>query len=219
MFESQTLSGERFEGKSTMAGKLIVFEGVDGIGKSALSKEVTRRLVNTDVAIASLAFPGNDPGTLGSLIYQIHHDPESFRVSAISALALQTLHVAAHLDAIETKIIPLIDAGTWIILDRYWWSTWVYGIERRIDPVYLQPVIEAELARWGPLKPDLIFMVDRSEAVRAEHDAETFLRLRMAYKELAERERECYRVVSINNENFEQSTEVIWMHLSSLLFN
>jgi hypothetical protein len=75
MFESQTLFGKRYRRENTMAGKLIVFEGVDGIGKSSLSKEVTRRLTDSDVAFDSLAFPGNDPGTLGSLIYQLHHDP------------------------------------------------------------------------------------------------------------------------------------------------
>lgn len=201
-----------------MAGKLIVFEGVDGIGKSSLSKEVTRRLIDSNVPFESLAFPGNDPGTLGSLIYQIHHDPGSLGLSIVSALALQTLHVAAHLDAIERKILPLLEAGTWIILDRYWWSTWVYGIERGISPAYLQPVIEAELARWGVVKPDLVFIVDRSEAVRAEHDANTFLRLRTGYKELAEREKERYKVVSIDNEDFAQSGKVIWTHLQSLLF-
>lgn len=201
-----------------MAGKLIVFEGVDGIGKSSLSKEVTRRLIDSNVRFESLAFPGNDPGTLGSLIYQIHHDPGSLGLSIVSALALQTLHIAAHLDAIERKILPLLEAGTWIILDRYWWSTWVYGIERGIGAAYLQPVIEAELARWGAVKPDLVFMVDRSEAVRAEHDADTFLRLRTGYKELAEREKERYKVVSIDNEDFAQSGKVIWTHLQSLLF-
>jgi dTMP kinase len=205
--------------RNTMTGKLIVFEGVDGIGKSSLSKEVTRRLTDSNVAFVSLAFPGNDPGTLGSLIYQVHHDPGSLGLSTVSALGLQALHVAAHLDAIERKILSLLDAGTWIILDRYWWSTWVYGIERGIDPAYLQPVIEAELARWGAVKPDRVFMVDRSEAVRAEHDADTFLRLRTGYKELAEREKEHYKIVLIDNENFVQSADTIWTHLQSLLFN
>ena len=60
-----------------MAGKLIVLEGVDGVGKSSLSKEVTRRLTDSNVAFDSLAFPGNDPETLGSLIYRVHYDPGS----------------------------------------------------------------------------------------------------------------------------------------------
>jgi dTMP kinase len=132
-------------------------------------------------------------------------------------LALQTLHVAAHLDTIERKILPLVEAGTWVILDRYWWSTWVYGIECGIDPAYLQPVIEAELARWGAVEPGIVVMVDRAEAVRAEHDADTFLRLRTGYKELAQREKERYKVVSVSDENFVQSAKVIWTHLQSLL--
>ncbi len=201
-----------------MAGKLIVFEGVDGIGKSALSKEVTHRLADSNVNFVSLAFPGNEPGTLGHLVYQIHHDPGSIGLPAVPALALQTLHVAAHLEAIERKILPALEAGTWVILDRYWWSTWVYGIEQGISSIYLEPVIKAEQARWGTVKPDLVFMVDRSQAVRAEHDADTFLRLRMGYQAIAEREKEHYTVVAIENENFAQSAEVIWTHLKSLVF-
>lgn len=201
-----------------MSGKLIIFEGADGIGKSSLSKEVTRSLEDLNVAFVSLAFPGNEPGTLGALVYQIHHDPNSIGLSTISALALQTLHVAAHLDAIERKILPALEAGIWVILDRYWWSTWVYGIEQGISSAYLEPVIKAEQARWGTVKPDLVFMVDRSQAVRAEHDADTFLRLRRGYQAIAEREKEHYKVVAVENENFAQSAEVIWTHLKSLVF-
>jgi thymidylate kinase len=78
-------------GEQTMPGKLIVFEGVDGIGKSSLSKEVMGRLRDLNVASVALALPGNDPGALGHLVYQIHHDPVALGVTSVTALALQTL--------------------------------------------------------------------------------------------------------------------------------
>jgi dTMP kinase len=122
-------------GEQTMPGKLIVFEGADGIGKSSLSKEVMRRLEDLNVASVSLAFPGKDLGTLGHLVYQIHHDPAALGVISVTPLALQTLHVAAHLDAIERRILPALQDGTWVILDRFWWSTWVYGVHQGIAPL------------------------------------------------------------------------------------
>jgi dTMP kinase len=206
-------------GEQTMPGKLIVFEGVDGIGKSSLSKEVMRRLKDLNVASVSLAFPGNDPGTLGHLVYQIHHDAAALGVTSITALALQTLHVAAHLDAIEHRILPALQGGTWVILDRFWWSTWVYGIHQGIAPDYLEAIIEAERVRWGSVKPDLLLMVDRAEAIRAEHDAGSFTRLRTLYKTMAAREQKQYQIATVENDDFDRSAEMVWSQIRSLVSN
>lgn len=202
-----------------MPGKLIVFEGVDGIGKSSLSKEVARRLNDSGITSISLAFPGNDPGTLGHLVYQIHHDLSALGVTSVTALALQTLHVAAHFDAMESRIFPALQGGTWVILDRFWWSTWVYGIHQGIAPDYLEAIIDAERTRWGSVKPDLLFMVDRAEAIRAEHDAGSFTRLRTLYKTMAAREQEQYPIVTLENDNFNRSAEMVWSQIRSLLSN
>lgn len=202
-----------------MSGKLIVFEGVDGIGKSSLSKEVMRRLKDLNVASVSLAFPGNDPGTLGHLVYQIHHDAAALGVTSITALALQTLHVAAHLDTIERRILPALQVGTWVILDRFWWSTWVYGIHQGIAPKCLEAIIEAERVRWGSVKPDLLLMVDRAEAIRAEHDAGSFTRLRTLYKTMAAQEQKQYQIATVENDDFDRSAEMVWSQIRSLVSN
>ena len=193
-----------------MTGQLIVFEGVDGIGKSSLSKEVTKRLTEAAIPAIALAFPGNDPGSLGHLIYEIHHDRGPIRSESVTPLALQTLHIAAHLDAIERRILPALAAGTWIILDRFWWSTWVYGVHEGIDPDHLEAIIEAERRRWASVKPSSLFVIDRAEAIRAEHDSESFGRLRGLYKELAAREQNEYPIFTVENSDFNQSVEVIW---------
>jgi thymidylate kinase len=200
-----------------MSGKLIVFEGVDGIGKTSLSKAVAARLAEWGVPHVSLAFPGNDPGTLGALVYTIHHDPGSVGLSSLSPLALQTLHVAAHFDAIERKIIPALESGSWVILDRFWWSTWVYGIEQGIDPPSLEALICAEKARWGAFSPDLLFMVDRPHAFRPEQDSDTFLRLRVGYQAMADREQQKYKVVAIENKEFAESADLISSQLRLLV--
>src|SRR5687767_6166927 len=108
-------------------GKLIVFEGPDGVGKTVISAAVTEHLKALGEPTKLLTFPGREPGTLGRLIYDVHHDPAHFGVAALTPASKQALHIAAHLDAIERAIIPTLRAGRHVLLDRFWWSTWVYG--------------------------------------------------------------------------------------------
>ena len=104
----------------TGRGKLIVFEGADGIGKSVLSQRVAEHLRNNGVSCALLAFPGLEAGTLGRLVYELHHNAAKHGVEAIDPTSMQVLHIAAHIDAIEQKIRPALDSGTWVVLDRFW---------------------------------------------------------------------------------------------------
>jgi dTMP kinase len=113
--------------KRSTHGNLIVFKGPDGAGKTTLARELSRRLGDSGVPCEYVAFPGQQHGTLGRLIYDLHHNPKSYGINNINATSLQVLHLAAHVDAIEGQILPALKAGRWIVLDRFWWSTWVYG--------------------------------------------------------------------------------------------
>src|SRR5919205_3641476 len=104
-------------------GKLIVIEGPDGVGKTTIANELSLRLNDIGQECKVIAFPGNEPGTIGELIYRIHHDPTQFGVKQVTPTALQALHVAAHLAAIELSILPILRTGQYVVLDRFWWST------------------------------------------------------------------------------------------------
>jgi dTMP kinase len=97
-------------------GKLIVFEGPDGVGKTTLVQNTVSLLEDLSIPFISLSFPGKTPGTLGFVVDQIHHIPKQFQLDSIEPLALQALHVAAHLDTIETKIRPAIHRGLVVVL-------------------------------------------------------------------------------------------------------
>lgn len=55
-------------------GNLYVFEGADGVGKSELSRRFFENLTRSGIDCEYLTFPGKDAGTLGKLIYDIHHE-------------------------------------------------------------------------------------------------------------------------------------------------
>lgn len=178
---------------------LIVFEGVDATGKSTVCAEFLKRLLNEGIAAKLLTFPGRDPRTLGNLVYQLHHDPLSQGVERLSPSSLQALHIAAHLDAIETIITPALEAGETVLLDRYWWSTWVYGIVGGANPPVLRELIDAERSAWGRWQPGIVFHVTRDKPLRDE-PIEIWEMLVREYDALAERESESYPVRRLPND-------------------
>src|SRR5207249_4525469 len=109
-------------------GKLIVFEGPDGSGKTTLSRLFADRARELGVPCDWFAFPGREGGTLGKHVYEIHHNLQTVGVKAINPASLQLLHIAAHIDALEGRILPALKQGRHIVLDRFWWSTLVYGV-------------------------------------------------------------------------------------------
>ena len=179
--------------------RLIIFEGADAAGKSAVCNEYLKALLPQGIAAKLLAFPGNRPGTLGRLVYQLHHDTRSMGVERLTAASLQALHIAAHLDAIESVIVPTLEAGETVVLDRYWWSTWVYGLVGGASPSILQSLINAERLAWGRWLPSIVFHVTRSIPLRNE-PIETWEALRSEYDAIAKREEKNYPVyILLNN--------------------
>lgn len=179
--------------------QLIVFEGVDAAGKSTVCSEYLACLQTRGIPAKLLSFPGRTPQTLGSLVYTIHHEPIRIGVESLTPLSLQALHIAAHLDAIETLIIPSLEAGQTVILDRFWWSTWVYGTIEGIRSDILQALIEAERLAWGRWQPGQLFLVTRSQPLRPE-PPEKWARLMQEYQALARRETGKYPIRILSNE-------------------
>jgi len=75
----------------------------------------------------------------------------------------------AHIDAVESTILPILNRGEHVVLDRYWWSTWVYGIVGGASPRSLRAMIDLELLHWGKVRPDLLFLVRRKTPLREQY--------------------------------------------------
>ena len=178
-------------------GRLIVFEGPDGVGKSTLSQALVRRLRAMGLTCDHLSFPGKDEGTIGHLVYDVHHKSASYGLNAIADISLQALHIAAHLDEIERRILPALQQGRWVVLDRFWWSTWVYGRAASVESSTLDALIQAERLHWRDIKPDALFLIDRSND---EVDRDARAPLRQSYQTLSDREKGQYPIYRIKND-------------------
>ena len=182
--------------KRLRRGKLIVFEGPDGVGKSTLSRALAKKLTELNIPCVHQAFPGNDEGTIGRLVYDVHHNPNAFGLREITPASLQALHIAAHLDAIEQRILPALNEGRWVVLDRFWWSTWVYGNASAVHGQTLDAMIRVERRHWNGVKPTVVFMVHRGGDYAQDHAREE---LRERYNALLEKEQGRYPIRVIHN--------------------
>lgn len=168
-----------------MRGQLIVFEGPDGVGKTTLSKRVADWLAAQGVRSRYISFPGQERGGLGKLVYDLHHVPERFAVGDLEPTARQLLHIAAHIDALYRTIRPALAAGESIVMDRYWWSTVVYGRTSAVDEQSIRLMIELEKVHWADVRPTIVFLLDRVVPARAEQSLKEYCALQIAYNHLA----------------------------------
>ena len=180
-------------------GKLFVFEGADASGKSSLAALFLDWLRAMGVDAELMSFPGKVPGTIGELVYRIHHNSESVGVNGLTATSLQTLHIAAHIDAIETRIIPSLQAGKAVVLDRYWWSTRIYGLASGVPRGILDKLIEAEFLAWGDYIPTALFCISRSNPLRNE-PLQKWEEWKRAYEAMFQRESGRHPMFLIPNE-------------------
>ncbi|MFN8473880.1 MAG: putative DNA base hypermodification protein [Anaerolineae bacterium] len=181
-------------------GELYVFEGPDGVGKTTLAEALTQHLNSTGRACDYLAFPGREAGTLGLHVYELHHATERFGIESLSPTSLQMLHVAAHVDTIEKRILPSLRDGKSIVLDRFWWSTWVYGIARGVSRSVLEAMLDVEIKYWGKVVPTAAFLIRRSSPLREDDPIDFWKMVRGNYDVLAERERVKYPTWVVDND-------------------
>ena len=179
-------------------GMLFVFEGPDGVGKTSLSKEFSAYLNSIDKKCSYFSFPGNCTGTLGKHIYEIHHELSDVGIATINPTSLQLLHVASHIDAIESVFLPELRAGNSIVLDRFWWSTIVYGSVYGANADSLHKLIEIEKRHWAEFQPKCVFYLRRQSTLKPSKHWDEFVE---AYEKLVLQECKSSRVEIIINES------------------
>lgn len=197
-------------------GLFIVFEGVEGAGKTTHLRRLSRRLDQLGVAHVVVREPGGTPA--GERIRDIILDPGSQLFPETELLLL----LAARAEFVRRVVRPALERGELVLGDRYELSTLAYqGAARGIGMDLARGV--NEFATAG-LKADgtVLLRIDPESgrgrktdaADRMEQEPVAFHRaVADAYAELAETEPE---VISINSGDTPDVVHRrIWSELSS----
>lgn len=136
-----------------MRGKFITFEGGEGGGKSTHAALLAQRLNSFGIETVITREPGGSPGA-----EIIRHVLLSGAAKPLGAETETLLFAAARDDHIRSTIAPALEAGKWVICDRFLDSTRVYqGIVGKVDPKLIRGL---ERIVVGNLMPDLTFIMD-----------------------------------------------------------
>lgn len=140
-----------------MRGRLIVFEGIDGCGKTTQIARLHRRLPGA----LRLREPGGT--AIGEKIRTLLADRKHDGMSARTELLL---FMAARAQLVEERVAPALARGRTVLLDRYYPSTAAYqGAAGEIGTRFVMDLAERVLKFPRPDRV-LLFDVDEREAHR-----------------------------------------------------
>jgi len=170
-------------------GKFITLEGIDGAGKSSHLEFVCDQARARGAAVLLTREPGGTAAGERIRDVVLH--------SAMSAESEALLMFAARADHVAQKIRPALEAGQWVVCDRFSDATYAYqcggrGLKRDF-------VVSLERLVHPGLQPDATFLFDVDPAIayarqrlrgrspdRFESEKEAFFaRVREAYLERA----------------------------------
>lgn len=182
-------------------GKFITVEGIEGVGKSTNIDFLARLIREAGNEVICTREPGGTPTAerIRDILKEHGEEP-------MPEVAEMLLMFAARAINVSNTIRPALEAGTWVVADRFTDATRAYqgggrGISRERIEV---------LANWvhGDVNPDLTLLLDapvetgmhragqRGDPDRFEvEQGEFFNRVRNTYLALAEQEPERFVVV------------------------
>ena len=135
-----------------MKGKFISFEGIDGCGKTTQIKFLEEYLLKQGYNILVLREPGGTK--VGEKVRDILLDKNNF----ISPVTEMLLYASSRAQLVEEKILPAIEEGKIVLLDRFVDSSYVYqGYARDLGIEKVK--IVNEIATMGIL-PDVTIYID-----------------------------------------------------------
>lgn len=141
-------------------GKFITFEGGEGVGKSTQVKKLAEHLENKAINFILTREPGGSTGAeeIRELLVKGGTDKWQPMTEAL-------LHNAARAEHLEKTVKPALDAGKWVISDRYADSTLAYqGYGQGVD---VETLLELHALSTGDFWPDLTIILDGHELHRA----------------------------------------------------
>jgi dTMP kinase len=147
-----------------MRGKLITLEGGEGAGKSTQARLLATWLAERGITAILTREPGGTPSA-----EDIRNLLVTGETGRWDPLTETLLHYASRREHMARMILPTLEAGNWIICDRFIDSTTAYqGYGQGIDLGLIAKLREVVLDEF---EPDLTLMLDVSPDVRRARTA------------------------------------------------
>jgi len=169
-----------------MRGRFITLEGSEGVGKTTNMDFIADRLTARGIAFVRTREPGGTP--VAERIRAILLDAASEPIDPEAELLLVFAARAQHIAAV---IRPALDAGKWVLCDRFTDATYAYQGGGRGLP--RDRIASLETAVQGALQPDLTIYLDMPvERGLARIDAARRDRFELEQRAFFERVRSVY---------------------------
>ncbi|MBT9166401.1 MAG: Thymidylate kinase [Chloroflexi bacterium] len=204
-----------------IVGSFILFEGVEGSGKSTQARALRRRLSGSGVAVLSVKEPGST--VIGDKVGRLlkHRETEIHPLTELLLFAVCRAQLVAEV------IRPALDQNYIVISDRYTVSTLAYqGYGRGLD---LETIETINNIATGGLHPDLIVLLDleageglrrkgrASTGDRFEREEITFhRRVRQGYLEMANADPEHWLLIDAAQPR-KKIGELVWKRVQQSL--
>ena len=205
-----------------MRGQFITFEGTEGVGKSTQLANAASTLENLGVDVLVTREPGGTP-----MAEHIRELLLATRDEVVHETTELLLMFAARAQHLHTRILPALDAGQWVLCDRFTDATFAYqGGGRGVSQ---ERIALLENLVQGNVRPDHVILFDapvetgmararrRGELDRFEQeDLEFFQRLRNTYLDRANEAPDRYHIINAARPLNQVSEEVVQL-LTGLL--
>lgn len=185
----------------------ITFEGIEGCGKTTQVRRLSTRLSGSKIPFIVTLEPGGT--ALGKKIRRILLDSNHGPVFPLTELILYEADRAQH---VEEVIKPALEAGKWVICDRFSDATVAYQGSARGQDMELIRILNERVTQG--IRPDITFLLDCPAEVglyrarkrnrdlsqegqdRFERERMEFHRLvRRGYLDIAETEDSRFRII------------------------
>jgi len=197
--------------------KFIVFEGLEGSGKTTQLRLLAEILAQKDIPHITTRQPSDNP--IGTLMRTV---TDGFLPMENETMAL--LVAADRYQHVCHEIIPALHAGKWVLCDRYYYSSFAC---QGVDPCVFSRIADYNALVMASCKPDITFFLDvqPQECLRriqtnrnygGMYDSLTQLtQIRMRYEKIFDKLNQSDKIIHIDgNTTQENVTAQILKHLS-----
>lgn len=133
----------------------VVFEGIDGSGKTTVSNQVAERLRTGGLSVKHLRAEGKFVSAVSEAIRDLGRDARNLELTPQAEFLL---YVARDVQLIEEALRPALEHSNVVLADRFLFTAEILGRKgRHLPDEFTRPVLRAAA---GGIEPDLVVLVD-----------------------------------------------------------